>query len=919
MSVKRLFSLITALVLYFMFSPAAGAKSQFTLQFDVIDEYSREEMNKDSLRVDVMAPDSTMIYEGLTFRNFYQKWFDHQALLLRFYQPGFVTQYVKVKKPGSRVVYLRLDPVVMPRDLRMREKNLNLNEVTVTATKLKMVHKGDTIVYNADAFQLGEGSMLDQLVKALPGVELRRGGKIYVNGRYVKSLLLNGNDFFKGNPTVALSNLPSYIVSKVKVYEKEDVRSRMAGEDKKDLVMDVNLKKEYMHGWIANAEAGYGTDGRYVGRLFGLHFSNMSRFSVFGNINNTNDAATPGEQDEWNPQWQEAGIVTTHKAGLDYMLNDKRSRWKFDTSFTATRTGSERSRESDELLFIPSGDINKTLNAAQSARSYDFELKPHFFMLSKDVLMDIRPEVGYNRSKDDSEYIASMQQAATGQAMNTERRAARGWNDRWYANLSFNSMYSVPSTPDNIMVDMKAHYEDNSGGTNGFYSLDYPNAAENNTSQQYREVKPQTKWDVWGRVKYGLEFPGRRNGLRTRLFTRYSYSHEFRKDNRNYYDSTISELLPSDARGRQMSFNIDNSYRSKMSNNIHSIGALFRHDFAPGIKMDIDPSLTYANRAIEYHRFGNDYNLTRNDWTFDLEARVSIKYVSIEYIFKTMTPSMIDLLDITDATNPLYINKGNSALKPTHTHALNLSFWNLQKILHSDTYPMISFGYKRYDNAIARSAAYDPLTGVTTYRPENINGNWALDGSMSSGYYLDRHKRMMLTTATDATYVNSVDLINLDRSVVRTLTLSEKLKLDYKIIDGLNVAATGNVVWRNSTSPQPAFAKINAVDFDYGVNVNASKLPWNMAISTDITMHSRRGYYDPRLNDNHLVWNARISKSILKGNLTFALDGYDILGQLSNVTYQVNAQAQTETRYNTLPRYAMLHVIYRLNLQPKKK
>ena len=51
-----------------------------------------------------------------------------------------------------------------------------------------MVMKGDTLVYNAAVFQLSEGSMLDQLVRQLPGVELRDGGRIYVNGRYANSV-----------------------------------------------------------------------------------------------------------------------------------------------------------------------------------------------------------------------------------------------------------------------------------------------------------------------------------------------------------------------------------------------------------------------------------------------------------------------------------------------------------------------------------------------------------------------------------------------------------------------------------------------------------------------------------------------------------------------------------------------------------
>ena len=101
-----------------------------------------------------------------------------------------------------------------------RERNHNLNEATVTASRIMMVMKGDTLVYDANAFQLAEGSMLDELIRQLPGVRLESGGRITVNGHFVSSLLVNGKDFFNGDPKVALQNLPAYMVNKVKTYQK---------------------------------------------------------------------------------------------------------------------------------------------------------------------------------------------------------------------------------------------------------------------------------------------------------------------------------------------------------------------------------------------------------------------------------------------------------------------------------------------------------------------------------------------------------------------------------------------------------------------------------------------------------------------------------------------------------------------------
>jgi hypothetical protein len=84
-------------------------------------------------------------------------------------------------------------------------------------------------------------------------------------------------------------------------------------------------------------------------------------------------------------------------------------------------------------------------------------------------------------------------------------------------------------------------------------------------------------------------------------------------------------------------------------------------------------------------------------------------------------------------------------------------------------------------------------------------------------------------------------------------------------------------------------------------------------------MYSRRGYGSSELNTNDLVWNASLSRSFLKSRLTVRLEGFDLLGQLSSTVIFINGQGRTETVSNTLPRYAMLHLSYKLNKQPKKK
>ena len=146
----------------------------------------------------------------------------------------------------GRTKTINLPDLLMQRDFKHKDEDLDqkLDEVVVKATKIKMYHKGDTIIYNADAFNLPDGSMLDDLIRQLPGAELKDNGEIYINGRKLDFLTLNGKDFFGHNNKIMLENLPYYTVSHLKVFEQSTVRSKALGHDvnTKLYVMDVDRK-----------------------------------------------------------------------------------------------------------------------------------------------------------------------------------------------------------------------------------------------------------------------------------------------------------------------------------------------------------------------------------------------------------------------------------------------------------------------------------------------------------------------------------------------------------------------------------------------------------------------------------------------------------------------------------------------------
>ena len=156
------------------------------------------------------------------------------------------------------------------------------------------------------------------------------------------------------------------------------------------------------------------------------------------------------------------------------------------------------------------------------------------------------------------------------------------------------------------------------------------------------------------------------------------------------------------------------------------------------------------------------------------------------------------------------------------------------------------------------------------------------------------------------------------RNLVSTIRLSYAPNLRYQK-EKLSFTLKGDVAWQHiHRSIAVDGLPVDTYDFSYGFNANY-KLPWNFTIDTDLQMHSRRGYADAEMNDNRLYWDATLTKSWKQGRWVAKLKGYDILGQVSQWQYWVNAQGRTEQWTNNMRRYVLLSLAYRFSLTPKNK
>ncbi len=849
--------------------------------------------------------------------------------------------------------------VIKVRKLTRAEKGVKLGEITVTATKLKFYNKGDTIVYNADAFELASGSMLDGLVSQLPGAELRDDGRIYVNGRFVENLLLNGKDFFKGDNKVMLENLPAYMIKNVQVYEKESEASKIAGikMDQGTYVMDVQLKKDHQAGWLANAEAGGGTKERYMGRAFGLRFSPTSRLSVFGNINNINDTRKPGRNGDWSPADLTNGLATTKNGGIDYNLFNKENTYDINGNVQASYTDGLYDAQTNAQNFLSSGDTyrrswNKNTNKSLSL-STSHTARYYLDESGNDDRSQIygRLYANYNKTNNRSEAINGLfdrnptdyeslrdsiylNHLVTMPWVNTSVSNSKRKGEDLTVGGAFNLYSFMFDNNDALSIHGNGSYSKSSINIHDDYLIRFHEAPLKQSERLNKTPTHSYNYTA------GVSYYGSPN-INWRIRPKYSFKQKYtNSDNEWYlYDEQRSKstlMLPSMSRAAVELFDAENSYNLGVRTLEHNIGVEFVTDqtrtlegknWSRDLNVILGLFAAYHTDKINFNGV-NRINRNRHAWLPAPYLRLTYShegnhYFRLNYEMETTAPNAIDLIDVEFTSDPLNIRTGNPDLKDQDYHKIEFQYfaqkWASSKGLN------LSFiaGYSVWHNGTSMGYTYNPDLGIRYYKPENVNGNWWSWVYANFGFPITRDKKLTMSTYTRFDFNDNADMVDVEgmsrtsKRIIHSTQFMENVNLNYSIGKS-RIGLTGRVHTRHSTSPAPNFQTINAVEFRYGLT-GLVKMPLDIELSTDLTMYSRRGYSNSSMNTDDLVWNASLSKGVMNNNLTFSIEAFDILHRLSNIRYELNGMGRTETWVNCIPRYLMVKARYRLNIQPRKR
>ena len=251
----------------------------------VIEEGTNEPIEQATVRL-LSVKDSSMIGGVATSRNgsFMLKNIKNGSYLLHVSFVGFDPLYQPLRVTG------KTNPVKLGK-LALTDGAIQLGEAVVIGKAPEVTVRNDTMEYNADSYKTTEGSMLEDLLKKMPGVEVDSEGKITVNGKEIKKVLIDGKEFFSDDPKVASKNLPSKMIDKVQVLDKLSDMAKMTGFDdgEEETVINLTVKPGMKQGWFGNAFAGYGSEDRYEGNFMVNRFINNNQLTLMGGINNTNN------------------------------------------------------------------------------------------------------------------------------------------------------------------------------------------------------------------------------------------------------------------------------------------------------------------------------------------------------------------------------------------------------------------------------------------------------------------------------------------------------------------------------------------------------------------------------------------------------------------------------------------------------
>ncbi len=900
------------MLLMILFSPMAFAQqSGVNVTGSVVEQGSDTPIEQATVRL-LNVKDSAMVRGVVSARNgsFTLKNVKKGSYLLHITFIGYDPLYQPLQITGKK------NPVNVGK-LELSDGAIELGEAVVIGKAPEITVRNDTVEYNADSYKVTEGSVLEDLLKKMPGVEVDSEGKITVNGKEVKKVMVDGKEFFSDDPKVASKNLPAKMIDKLQVLDKKSDMAQMTGFDdgEEETVINLTVKPGMKQGWFGNAYGGYGSKDRYEGNAMVNRFVNNDQITFMGGANNTNNmgfsdlastmfSGMGGGGGRRGGFGAGSGITSSGNAGLNFSKEFKPDKLTLGGNTRYSHSDNDARSKSDRQNILP-GDSSSYDNSEAMSRTKSDNFGVDFRLEWKPDTMTqliFRPSFSLSHSMNDNFSDAT--------TLDNERDTV---NTNKSSNYSESNGYNL-----NASIDFSRKLNNKgrvfsatlSGGNSDSYS-DGMNRSDivyfNQTDALKNSIIDQrSRYDNKGfnyRAYVSWVEPIGHNNF---IQATYSISQRKQEALKNVYNQDADGI-----------YNIlDSAYSQSYRNNFISQRASLsfksqRAKFNYTIGLNLDPSYSSSENFVGdttlskiTRKVVNLSPMAQFNYMFDKRTNLRIMYNG-----RTSQPSMTQLQPVADISDPTNITIGNPDLNPRYTNNVFIRFQQFTPEKQRAFMIMANGSY--IINDIVSYTSYNQETGVKTTTYKNVNGNYSGNVRMMLNTPL-KNKKFSINSMTMASFANSNGYINEEKNTNRNLILSERGGIDFRS-SYLDLGVNGNIRY-NATS-NSLQKENNQNTFNYGAGgYTTIYLPLNFKIESDVNWSTNSGYGDG-FKQNEVLWNASASKSFLKNNQgTLRFKIYDILQQRSNISRSVTASYIQDSEYNTLGSYFMVHFIYRFSI-----
>ena len=819
--------------------------------------------------------------------------------------------------PYSRPLKINHEPSINLGALSLPPKSSTLEAAVVTTHKPVVRLKGDTTEYDAANVKVKTNANVEDLLRQLPGVQVDQKGQITAQGEKVQKVLIDGEEFFSDDPTIATRNLSAAMVDKVQVLNKRSPQAEFTGIDDGKTMKTINLtlREDKKHGWFGKAETGTDGDKFYNDNALLGAFKAKRKISAFTMISNTGQSSlsgadaqnfngedevsipgVPGGGDNFGAAGATGGIPRTTNLGAHYS-----NKWNGDGITSGQHLSANYRYDGSSIrpssytytrLTLPDTIYAKSSHA-DSRGSSDRHSMSGIYDLTLDSSSSLRFSFGMQNGKERHQDAFLDSTRLNDTLVNDSRRSSDAYidNRNLIGNILWRKKYVRPGQTLSAYISLHTTDQHTFGyllARNTFYQ----GGQGGDTTDQRKDNRTRT---TTGEANMLYTTPLWKDWV---LAAGYSLALTHNESARNTFDKAAGKYDQRvDSLSSDYAFNI-------ATQRVRMTAQLKKKKFLYTLGGDVSYS-NYrqtdlrADTALRYH-YLNFFPQMQVRYNMS-----SFRALSFNYYGNTQQPSIYQVQPIKNNNDPLNIIEGNPGLRPSFSHQFRLGLNNYKPLAGRYLYTGISFGFVQ--DAFSSRSIVD-ARGKTTTRTVNVNGNRNVNGYISSTWKI-RPIDLDLGGNAGLSYSRAVNYTQglLDRSdnlspslgvsVGRTLpdkyNFSMSFNANYTSSHSSVNVGTPTHYWTHQTYVQGGITLPGAID----LNTNA-----NYSWQEKITATDK--------NNSFLVWNASLDKRMLKNTLTARLAVNDLLDQATGISRSITANQYTETGFTTLRRYWMLSVIW---------